>query len=129
MTVPTTLEGWIYDAVKELIDTHCHEDRFEWKQQLPTEDRGRRRLVDCAAAMGNADGGFIIFGVKDDAQLPSAARIVGIDPTLDFPKRFSDQLTECDPAPAYRVHQQVRRGREVCAGSPNRHSHDRAPAR
>ena len=105
LTVPVTLDAWTSDVVKELLDAHCHEDeRFEWKGQLPPDPSGQARLVDCVASMANGDGGFIIFGVKDERQLPPLERIVGLDPTLDFPKLFSDKIEKrIDPAPAYKL--------------------------
>jgi len=99
--VPETREGWTLDIVRALVSQGAFEtDRFDFKEKLPDgrDDGGKRRLRRDVAAFANSSGGFLVYGVKDDKGLPPDLRIVGLDPTEDFPERFGNYPSTCEPS-------------------------------
>lgn len=40
----------------------------------------------------------MVFGVKDDKSLPPTDRLVGFDPTFDFPEQFGSYPKNCNPS-------------------------------
>src|ERR1700682_3060097 len=98
--VPTKLDDWTLDAVRKLLAMGAFEKYFfDLKEQLPHSRNAEDKLgltVDCAA-FANADGGFLIFGVKDDRTLSPDDRMVGVA-AEDFPARFGDYPSKCSPS-------------------------------
>ena len=52
-------------------------------------------------AFANTEGGFLIFGIKDNRELSLAERIIGIDPKRDFPREFGDKIRDKIDPPVY----------------------------
>lgn len=103
MGVPTSLEEWTLDAVKELLAKGVFEsDWFDFKVGLPHKDAKtdkidlRKRI----AAFANSEGGYLVYGVKDDRKLSPEKRLVGIDPAFDFPRHFGEYASGRDVAPS-----------------------------
>lgn len=99
--VPRTLDEWTLDAITELLDKRCGEpEAFDFKEMLPhsSDDAGKHRLRKACCAFANSSGGFIVFGVKDESRLPTTDRLVGLEPSLDFNKLFSDYANACRPS-------------------------------
>lgn len=98
--IPTTLNDWDYPLVEKLVkDGFFETDKFDFKEGLPHKnDRsGNERLEKSVCAFANTEGGFLVFGIKDDRLLRDKDRIVGIDPKKDFPKEFGDKLSNIEP--------------------------------
>lgn len=99
--LPKSLDDWTLDAVIELLRTGAFEsEHFDYKEMLPhSQDQGAKdRLRKTCCAFANTDGGFIVFGVSDDRALDPSDRLVGLDPTLDFPVQFGNYPKQCFPS-------------------------------
>lgn len=98
--IPETLEEWTLDVVERLLAQGVFEsDRFDFKEMLP-QAKGhseKLRLRKTCAAFANSGGGFLVFGVKDEKGLSVADRLVGLDPTFDFPVQFGSFPSGCEP--------------------------------
>ena len=98
--IPTRLDDWTLDAIRKLLAAGVFEkDSFDWKEQLPDSRNAEEKLgltIDCAA-FANADGGFLIFGVKDDRSSSPDDRMVGVE-ARDFPAQFGDYPRKCSPS-------------------------------
>jgi hypothetical protein len=64
----------------------------------PNDENGKHRLRKACCAFANSNGGFIVFGVKDDPRLTTSLRIAGLEPSVDFNKLFSDFANACRPS-------------------------------
>jgi hypothetical protein len=98
--IPTTLAGWTLDVVRGLVEQGVFEtDRFDFKERLPhaNDDKDKRRLRWVATSFANSDGGFLIFGVKDDKTLATAQRLVGLPASLDLPVQFGNLVSASQP--------------------------------
>ena len=75
-------------------------DRFDFKEMLPLKkaEPDKIGLKKLCAAFANSDGGFLIFGVKDNKDLSAADRIVGLDPAQDFPVQFGNYPGASEPS-------------------------------
>ncbi len=62
------------------------------------DNGAKRRLKKSCAAFANSEGGFLIFGVSDDREASPEARLVGVDPTLDFFEHFGSFPAACVPS-------------------------------
>ena len=99
--VPTTLSGWTFEAILELLTAGIHEfEEFDFKESVPhaRDDGGKDRLRSACAAFANSGGGFLVFGVADDRSKSSQDRLVGMEAALDFPARFGDYPRYCAPS-------------------------------
>lgn len=97
--VPESLGGWSLASIRQLVAAGVFESRrFDFKEMLPRDDAGKVRLRKTFAAFANAEGGFLVVGVKDDKGLAASDRIVGVDSTLDFPELLGAQASQCTPA-------------------------------
>jgi hypothetical protein len=99
--IPETLQAWTLEAIEALLAQGVFEsDRFDFKEMLPHNkaEPDKLRLRKACAAFGNSDGGFFIFGVKDNKGLAPADRIVGLDPALDFPVQFGNFPSGVEPS-------------------------------
>ncbi len=99
--IPTSLKDWSLNSVKELIVRGAFEDEsFDLKEILPhiRNEADKKRLQKSCAAFANANGGYLAFGIKDDKGLDVEERLVGLDPTLDFPQHFGSHARNCNPS-------------------------------
>lgn len=98
--IPETLDGWNPEAVRSLLRLGIAEDeRFDWKAMVPpaADESGKMRIKEALAAFANGDGGFLVFGVSDDARLDADARLVGVDkPDVEL-GRLNEYAAACDP--------------------------------
>lgn len=96
MKIPSDVKDWNYELVLELVNKGFYEtDWFDLKQELP------QKMEHTVCAFTNTNGGFIIFGIKDDKSLEPSERIVGLDPSVDFPRLFGDKIEHADPHVKY----------------------------
>ncbi len=94
--IPYDLRDWNYDTIKKLIKANFFEtDRFDFKEDIP------KYIEKTVCAFANMEGGFLIFGVKDDRDLSLKDRIVGIDYRRDFPREFGDKIRDKIDPPVY----------------------------
>src|SRR5690242_4810304 len=102
MQIPAALDQWTLVAIRRLLAADCVEDgRFDWKAVFPPDEKGKDRLVRCAAAMANAGGGFIVFGVADRGD--ASERVVGVARDDEFGTKLADQLHRADPPVPHRL--------------------------
>lgn len=98
--IPNALEGWNIEVVQGLLVQGVFEsDRFDFKETLPNAkaETEKLRLRKACISFANSDGGYLIFGVKDDKGLEADDRMVGLDPTFDFPEAFGSYPGACEP--------------------------------
>ena len=100
--LPEKLDQWTYDTVVAIVRKYEFEPgSFDYKGALvlPRTDPKReevyasiRRTV---CSMANADGGFILFGVRDRSETVSSPddRIIGISLGGDLRKQFSEKIS------------------------------------
>ena len=89
MNLPNDLENWDFDTILELVDQSLFEtEEFDFKADLP------QVLDKTVCAFANSKGGFLIFGIKDQRNIPTMDRIQGISPKRDFPKEFGDKISQ-----------------------------------
>ena len=101
MATPRTLEDWTIAEIENLLEKGMLEsDTFDFKEMLPhsRDDNAKIRLRKTCCAFANSEGGFIVFGVCDDTSKSPQDRIVGIDPSLDFPQQFGNFARTCTPS-------------------------------
>src|SRR5207247_10740098 len=97
---PQTIDQLTIPAIEQLLAQGYYEpEHFDYKQMLPPkgDKSGQRRLLKACWAVANSSGGFFVFGVDDDKNKPPANRLVGIDPSEDFPEHFGNYPTKCSP--------------------------------
>ena len=94
--IPNSLDNWDYDLIKRLVgDGFFETDKFDFKEKLlHRKDDGKSitRLRRTVCAFANTEGGFLIYGVKDDRSLSYDKRIIGIDSKKGFPLEFGDKI-------------------------------------
>jgi len=98
--IPETLDIWTLEVIESLLARGVFEsDRFDFKETLPHAKSAddKMRLRKTCTAFANSDGGFLIFGVKDDKGLAVADRLVGLVASLDFPAHFGTFPASCEP--------------------------------
>jgi hypothetical protein len=98
--LPQSLAAWTLDTLRDLLAQGVYEsDLFDIKEKLPDpRDReGKERLSTTCAALANASGGFLIFGVSDDRSMDVDDRLVGVDPGQDLPEHFGNLPAACEP--------------------------------
>jgi hypothetical protein len=104
--IPNDLAAWTIEVIEQLLADGVFESRFfDFKEALPApnDHQGKLRLRKSLAAFANSDGGgFLIYGIDDDRTLAPAARMIGLDPGLDFPQHFSGYGTGCVPRVVWR---------------------------
>jgi hypothetical protein len=90
--VPTNLGDWDYELVKKFVEEGLFEtDRFDFKEEIPNDPEKS------VCAFANTEGGFLVFGIKDNRSLSPEMRIKGIDPNRDFPREFGDKIINIEP--------------------------------
>jgi Putative DNA-binding domain len=98
---PRLLSDWNLDVVKEIVAKGIFEDEdFDFKLGLPDNrnDKSKQKMRETCAAFANTNGGFLVFGVKDDRLLNVEARVVGMDKAFDFPRHFGEYPRLCSPS-------------------------------
>jgi hypothetical protein len=99
--IPKALHHWSKDALIDLLDQHYFEpEAFDYKELLPhkSDQTGKLRLRKSICAFANGSGGFLVFGVKDDAALAAKDRLAGFPSAHDFPLHFGTYPAECRPS-------------------------------
>lgn len=98
---PRLLSDWNLDVIKEIVAKGIFEgEDFDFKLALPDKknDKSKQKMRETCAAFANANGGFLVFGVKDDRLLNVEARVVGMDKAFDFPRHFGEYPRLCSPS-------------------------------
>ena len=99
--IPNELSDWSYDVVVEMLSKGLFEPiSFDYKEKLPNsqDKKSKERLQKTCNSFANSDGGFIVFGVKDDTTMTPSQRIIGIDSSIDFPEHFGNFPKNCRPS-------------------------------
>ncbi|MCZ8355460.1 MAG: ATP-binding protein [Cyclobacteriaceae bacterium] len=99
--IPKELRDWNYGVILKLLKQGYYESElFDFKEMLPqkNDERGKNRLVKICCAFANHDGGFLVFGIKDDKLTVPEKRIIGIDKSIDFPEQFGNYPRRLTPA-------------------------------
>lgn len=100
LDLPDNLEAWNYDTVVNLVTKYEFEPGiFDYKAVLNATRSEHRNdhnasIRRTACSLANADGGFILFGVRDQSSKVSSPekRIVGMPIVGDLRKAFADKL-------------------------------------
>src|SRR5215204_82746 len=102
--LPSDLDAWTYNTIKDLVTHHAHEPQhFDFKEQLNYEQSRRddmnRALVRTVCAMANSNTGFLIFGVRDTRRESgnSEDRICGIPIKGDYRRNFAEKIKGIQP--------------------------------
>ena len=98
--LPRSLEDWTYETIVDIVRRYEFEPGiFDYKAVLNTTNPEHRNehnasIRRTASSMANADGGFILFGVRDRSLAASTPdeRIVGMPLGADLRKAFADKL-------------------------------------
>ncbi len=101
MEFPRKLDEWTFETIIAIVRKYEYEPGlFDYKEVLnPTNPTYRNEhnasIRRTACSMANADGGFILFGVRDRSQAVSLPndRIVGIPLGGDLRKQFSEKIS------------------------------------
>jgi predicted HTH transcriptional regulator len=102
--IPKSLTEWSIPGITNLLIQGYYETEFfDFKEMLPPsrDDADKIRLSKSCCAFANSSGGFLVFGVKDDKSLPPTNRLVGFDPSFDFPEQFGSYPKNCNPSIAW----------------------------
>ena len=110
--VPSTLSGWTLPVVWDLLDKSYQEnDRFDWKVALPhskNEENKEHARRTCAGFANSLRGGFLVYGVEDDATLPPDKRLVGIEAAAEFARDFGAFPASCHPSVPWTLGEPIR---------------------
>ncbi len=101
INLPRNLEGWTYETIVDIVRKYEFEPGiFDYKAVLNATNRDHRNdhnasIRRTAGSMANADGGFILFGVRDRSLSASSSdeRITGMPLGDDLRKSFADKLS------------------------------------
>src|SRR6266702_3731711 len=102
MQLPINLDAWNFESVVGIVGKYEYEPgSFDYKGILasartdPSKDEFNASLRRTVCSMANADGGFILFGVRDREQQVNSPddRIVGIPLKGDLRKIFSEKIS------------------------------------
>jgi hypothetical protein len=97
------LNDWTLDTIKYLVNHHAYEPgRFDFKETLNSkgDPDWNAKIAKAVCSMANADGGFLIFGVRDrmtSGPENPEARIVGIPTEPDLAKEFGQKIATIRP--------------------------------
>lgn len=103
MAIPRDLTTWTYDTVLEIVHSHEFEPaEFDYKPAIvatksdPAKEELSPSIRKTACGMANADGGFILFGVKDRKYPVSSPdkRLEGMPLGADLRKQFGDKISD-----------------------------------
>jgi Putative DNA-binding domain len=103
MDFPTDINQWDYSTIYRLVTQRDAEPgMYDFKEVLNARgtDENKKELNDSirktVCSMANADGGYIIFGVKDPKKHPNLTvdqRFVGIPKSSEYLKEFGDKIS------------------------------------
>lgn len=103
MDFSTDISQWDYNTINRLVTQRDAEPGiYDFKEALSGtgSDVNKQQLNESirktACAMANADGGYIIFGVKDPKKYPDLTaeqRIVGIPKSSEYLKEFGNKIS------------------------------------
>src|SRR5260370_31764511 len=103
MNISSDLNQWDYSTIYELVSQREFEPGlYDFKEVLNGTGTNERRkdlnesICRTVCGMANADGGYIIFGVKDQKKYPNLEteqRIVGIPRTSEYFKEFGNKIS------------------------------------
>lgn len=99
--IPKKIDDWNIEVILTLLRQGYYESEyFDFKEMLPSknDDRGKSRLVKACGAFANQNGGFLVFGIRDDKSLQPEQRIIGIDNSIDFPEHFGNYPQRLSPS-------------------------------
>jgi Putative DNA-binding domain len=100
VVTPRSLAEWNIDAILEILSKGLFEtEDYDFKEMLPhpSDQRGKERLRATCCAFANSSGGFLVFGINADRNLPVLDRLSGLPPALDFPQHFGAFPEKCVP--------------------------------
>ena len=103
--IPKTLDQWTKEAILDLLRVGIMEtDEFDFKlvpeKQKQQEYSGREeksRLDVVCSSFANSNGGFLIFGIKDEMGLSPEERLVGMEEDKEFFTEFGSFPAKCTP--------------------------------
>jgi len=97
--IPKKLSDWSIEVIQNIITKGYFETiSFDFKEMLPPpKDKFKTSLLKSCCAFANQNGGFLIFGIKDNKGLSVEDRIVGIDQGIDFPEQFGNYPLKATP--------------------------------
>jgi predicted HTH transcriptional regulator len=103
MNFSADINQWDYSTISRLVTQRDAEPGiYDFKEVLSGTgtDENKKKLNDSirktVCSMANADGGYIIFGVKDPKKHPhltAEQRIVGIPKSFECLKEFGDKIS------------------------------------
>jgi len=96
----SNVDDWDYQLIEKLVkDGFFETDKFDLKEDIPhrSDKNSRDRLEKSVCSFANTEGGFLVFGIKDDRSLSYKDRIIGIDSNRDFPREFGDKIANIEP--------------------------------
>ena len=103
MNFPADINQWDYSTISRLVTQRDAEPGlYDFKEVLSGTgaDESRKKLNDSirktVCSMANADGGYIIFGVKDPKKEPNLTpeeRMGGIPKSSEYLKEFGDKIS------------------------------------
>lgn len=99
--IPRILDEWNLSVIVDLLQKGYYEtEYFDFKEKLPNknDERGKKRLIKACCAFANSIGGFLVFGINDKKEHTVTERLIGIDPTVDFPEHFGNFPQSCTPS-------------------------------
>src|SRR6266571_4213413 len=97
------INQWNYSTIYGLVTERDYEpDTYDFKEVLSGtgNEESKKKLNDSirktVCSLANADGGYIIFGVKDPKKHPNLTteqRIVGIPKSTEYLKEFGNKIS------------------------------------
>jgi hypothetical protein len=106
MNFSADINQWDYSTITRLVTQRDAEPGiYDFKEVLigTGNDENKKKLNEsirkAVCSMANADGGYIIFGVKDPKKHPNLTaeqRIVGIPKSSEYLKEFGDKISSIE---------------------------------
>ena len=99
--IPKRINEWSIEVILTLLRQGYQEcEYFDFKEMLPhkNDDKGKNRLIRACGAFANQNGGYLVFGIKDNKSIQAELRIVGIDRSIDFPEKFGNYPLKLNPS-------------------------------
>lgn len=99
--IPNKINDWTIDVIITLLKQGYYEcEYFDFKEMLPNkkDSKGKSRLIKACGAFANQNGGFLIFGIKDDKLIQPEERIIGVSNDIDFPEQFGNYPLRLTPS-------------------------------
>jgi hypothetical protein len=98
--IPRTVAEWSIEVIERLLTLGYREsESFDWNVALPhsKDDTSKEGVTKSCAAFANSAGGFLVFGVSDDASAKPRDRMVGIEANAEFFEHFGVYPQRCRP--------------------------------